>query len=275
MVGVKSPQRSRQHFNESFGILGRPCLLHLAVFAQLVLYKVVGSIRPYHAETIRAQFNTHRAVHVPLGRFQHGFDVPHYGFEILAFVQEHSIPVGNLVFPILLPLAKGELFQEPVGTDYHHRGSRFKAYTPLDAYDGIADVHVATDTVRGADFLDLLYGCYLVAEFLSVHGGYFAFFKTDIQAFAAVFSNLLQIRALRQSLCRIQNLAAANGSSPDAHIIRIFQFREVRIKSVLVQIVDFFLPAQSPVACKRYYFNAGSHHHESHVEAHLVVACAR
>lgn len=58
-----------------------------------------------------------RAVDMPLAAFEEGFHIRHHRFQVLALVQEHAIPVGNLVFPVLLPLAQRRLLQQPVSLD--------------------------------------------------------------------------------------------------------------------------------------------------------------
>ena len=71
--------------------------LHLTVFAKLVFHKVIFAFYTYGRKAERVKFEDSRTVYVALRGFQHGFDVAHYWFQILAFVQEHAIPVGYLV----------------------------------------------------------------------------------------------------------------------------------------------------------------------------------
>ena len=62
-------------------------------------------------------------------------------------MQEHAIPVGYLVFPVLLPLAQRVLFEQAVCLDDELRSCCLKTYTALDADDGVAYVAVATNAV--------------------------------------------------------------------------------------------------------------------------------
>ena len=85
-------------------------------------------------------------------------------------MEEHSIPVADLILPILLPLGEGIFLKEAVGTDDKHRSSSLKAYSSLDADDCIADMTVASDTVGGSYFLYCLYGFYLVLVCNAIDG---------------------------------------------------------------------------------------------------------
>lgn len=90
-------------------------------------------------------------------------------------MKEHSIPVANLVFPVLLPLAQRALLKQAVCLNDQPRCGGLEAYASLYAYDGVADVAVAAYGVAGADFFYLLYGLYLVVIVLAVYGVYLAF----------------------------------------------------------------------------------------------------
>src|SRR3712207_8599275 len=58
-----------------------------------------------------------------------GLHVGHDGFQILALVEEHTVPVGHLVLPVLLPLREGRLLEEPVGLDDEHGCCRSEEHT--------------------------------------------------------------------------------------------------------------------------------------------------
>ena len=105
---------------------------------------------------------------------KHGFDVAHHRFEVLAFVKEHAIPVGYLVFPVLLPFAQRVFFKETVGTDNQHRSGSLEPYTSFDTDNRIAYVHVAPDSVRGTDLFYFLDGFDFVIEHFTVDGTEFS-----------------------------------------------------------------------------------------------------
>ena len=111
-----------------------------------------------------------RTVYVALRGFQHGFDVAHYRFQILAFVQEHAVPVGYLVLPVLLPFAQGIFLQELVCADNQHGCGSFEAYTAFDTDNRVAYVHVAADAVCCTDLFHFLDGFDGIVECLVVHG---------------------------------------------------------------------------------------------------------
>ena len=72
-------------------------------------------------------------------------------------MQLHSIPCAYLVFPVLLPLAEGVFLQIFVGAEDEHRSGGFESHTTFDAYNGVAQVHIAangearTDGFHGTD----------------------------------------------------------------------------------------------------------------------------
>ncbi len=77
------------------------------------------------------------------------------------------------------------------------------------------------------------------------------FSKVEAQLFAALFGAVFQIGTFGQSLRGIQDFATTDGSTPQTYVIGIFQFGEVGVESVFVQIIDFFLTAQCHVAGQR------------------------
>ena len=142
-------------------------------------------------------------------------------------MQEHSVPVGNLVFPILLPLAQRIFLEHAVSLYYQFRSGSLKAYTALYADDSVANVAVAANAVSSTYLLNLLYGLNLVVVFLTVDGNYFSLLELYAQLALVVACNVLQVSLLGQSLCRVKNLAAADARAPDANIVRVFKFGEV------------------------------------------------
>ena len=155
--------------------------------------------------------------------------------------------------------------------DNQHGSGCLETYAALDADNRIAYVHITADAVSRTDFLYLLDSLDGVVEFFIVDRFKFTLLEGQAQLFAAFFGAMFQIGAFGKSLCGVQNLTAANGSTPQTYVIGIFQFGEVGCKAVLVQIIYLFLAAQSHVACQRDNFHARSHDKESHVETNLVV----
>ena len=96
--------------------------------------------------------------------------------------------------------------------------------------------------------------------------------ETYFNLLAPILSNLLKIGALAQSLGTVENLPSTDGSSPEAHVVGIFELGEVCLEAMSVEIIHLFTAAQGHVAGQGNDFDAGGHDHESHVEAHLVVA---
>ncbi len=62
------------------------------------------------------------------------------------------------------------LLKHLVGGDDQHRSGGFETYAALDAYDRVADMHVASDGVAGSEALHFAYGFDLVGERLAVDG---------------------------------------------------------------------------------------------------------
>ena len=139
-------------------------------------------------------------------------------------MEEHAVPVGNLVFPVLLPFAQCRLLQESVRLDDQLWCGSLEAHTALDADDGVADVAVAADGIAGADLLNFLNGFHLVVEMLAVDGVYLTLLEGDTQlGFRLLGSDMLQIRTLGQPLCRVKELATADARAPDADIWIFFR----------------------------------------------------
>ena len=134
-------------------------------------------------------------------------------------MEEHSIPVGNLLLPVLLPLAQGVLLQETVCTDDEHGCCCLETYTPLDAYDGVAHMAVTTDGVCGANLLNGLDGLNLIFIASAVDGYQLTLFETELQQLCAFLGGVLQVCALGKALCAVENLTTADAGTPDTHVV--------------------------------------------------------
>ena len=250
-------------------------MLHLSILPELALREVVLAVHAYGLEAVRMQLKDCRTVYIALGTGKHSLHVRHYRLQILALMQEHTVPVGNLVFPVLLPFAQSTLFQQAVGFDNQLRSGCLKSHTPLDTYDRVSHVAVTAYRISRAYLLYLLNSLDLVIETLSVHRHDLAFPEANLQYGFLGLGNVLQIRLLGKPLCRVQYLPSADTGSPDTYIVRIFQFGEVRMEAMLVQEIHLFLAGKSLVTGQSNDFNARSHHQKSHVKANLVVPRTR
>src|SRR5699024_6060969 len=75
------------------------------------------------------------------------FDIAHYRIQILAFVEHHAVPVGQLRLPVKLPLGKSVLFQLLMRLDDQHGRGGFESHASFNTYNGIAHMDVAADGV--------------------------------------------------------------------------------------------------------------------------------
>ena len=156
------------------------------------------------------------------------------------------------------------------------RRSGLEAYASFDADNRVAHVAVAADGIRRTNLFNLLNSLYLVVELLPVHRNNLALLERNLQLSLFFFGcNVLQISLLGQSLCRVEQLAAADTRSPNAHIVGVFQLCKVGKVPVCVQIVHLLLACQVTVARQRDNLHTRSHHEERHVEPNLVVARTR
>ena len=130
-------------------------------------------------EAIRVELDEYCSGDVLLGVFQKGFDIAHHRVEVLALVQQHAIPVGQLLFPVLLPFGEHVFFQQVVGFDNNERRRRLEAHPPFDADDGVAHMGVAADGKGPGQFLEGLYGLGGMGEGFPVQAGEFALFKPE------------------------------------------------------------------------------------------------
>ena len=210
MHGVVCTQCCGRDLDKSLGILGCPAFLHLAILSKLVLDQIVRTVDTDGREAIGTQFENGCSVDIALRRREHCLYVTHHRLQVLAFMQEHSVPVGHLVFPVLLPLAEGVLLQEAVCTDDEHRSSCLEAHTPLYADDGITDVHVTTNGIGCAYLLHFLYGLHRIVIGLSVDGFQLALLERQAQLFGAILCAVLQVCTFGQSLRGVKNLSATD-----------------------------------------------------------------
>ena len=96
-------------------------------------------------------------------------------------MQEHSVPVGHLILPVLLPLGQGVLLEKTVCADDKHRSCSLKAHATLDADDGVTNMTVTADGICCANLLYLLNGLDAVIELLAVYGYQFTLLKAQAQ----------------------------------------------------------------------------------------------
>ena len=86
---------------------------------------------------------------------------------------------------------------------------------------------------------------------------------------------MLQICFFGKPLCGVKQFAAADAGTPDADIVRIFQFRKISKEAMLVEEVDLLFAGQFLVTGQRDNLYAGCHHQECHVKTNLVVTGSR
>ncbi|OPZ45402.1 MAG: hypothetical protein BWY95_01970 [Bacteroidetes bacterium ADurb.BinA104] len=125
-------------------------------------------------------------------------------------MQEHSIPVGNLIFPVLLPLGEGKLLKETVCVYYQHRGGGLETDTSFNAYYGIAYMTVTAYGICSANLLNLLNGFYAVIILFTVDGNQLTFLESQTQDLGALFGGMLKVSVLRKALLAVKQLAAAD-----------------------------------------------------------------
>ena len=156
-------------------------------------------------------------------------------------MQEHTIPVGYLVFPILLPFAERVFLQHAVSLDDEFRSCGLEGYTTFDADDGITHITVTTDGIAGANLLNLLDGFDFIIKMLIIDSYDLSLLESNLQFTFLLLSDMLQISIFWKTLRRVENLSATDARSPDTHIIRVFQFGKISKETVGIQIVDLFL----------------------------------
>ena len=187
-------------------------------------------------------------------------------------MQEHAVPVGDLLFPVDLPFGLGVFLKHPVCGDDEHRGGGLEAYAALDADDRVADVHVAADAELRADGLHGADGLDLVGVGPAVHGGDFALLEGDFQPLLARCGDLARIGLFGQRLLGMERLLAADRRAPKPLVDRVLHLLEVGFEAVLLEVVDFVFARQGHVARRGDDLDFGGEHLKRQVEAHLIVA---
>ena len=115
-------------------------------------------------------------------------------------MQEHSVPVAHLVFPVLLPFAQGVFLKEAVCSDNEHWGCCLEAYAALDTYDGVTHMAVAANAVGSANLLYSLNSLNLIVVLHTVHAAQLTLLEAQLQGLRTFLGWVLQISALWQTL---------------------------------------------------------------------------
>ena len=97
-----------------------------------------------------------------------------------------------------------------MSTDNQHRSSSLKAYPALDAYDGIAHVAVSAYAVSSTYLLHSLNSLDFVVVLLAIDRAQLTLLEAQFQSLRTLLGRMLQVSALRQSLLRVENLAATD-----------------------------------------------------------------
>ena len=191
-------------------------------------------------------------------------------------MEEHSVPVAELVFPVLLPFGEGVFLQHFVCCDDEHGCGCFESYASFDADDCVTDVHVATDGVWAGELFDASYCVYGVCEALSVDGDELSFFEVDGEATRFGGGHLCGVCFFGEGLFAVECFFASDACTPETFVDGVFHFLEVGLESVSAEVVDFVLAGEVHVTCGCDDFDFGGENLECEVEAYLVVsgACA-
>ena len=227
MSKVICPQRRTHYLYESLRIGRCPCLRRLAILAEFVFHEVVGRVHSYGIKAERTEHECYLACDIALRGGEHCLDIGHHRFEILALVEEHPVPVADLVFPILLPFGECEFLQKAVCADDEHRCRSFESYTAFYSYYSVAHMAVASDAELRADRFYGLYRCNLIVVASAVDRTQLALFKAELQLLGLLLCDVFQVCLLGQSLSRVEQFAATYRRAPYPDVIRVFQFREV------------------------------------------------
>ena len=81
-------------------------MLHLAILTEFRLCQVVIRVNADSLEAIWTKLEDCSTIDMTLRTCKERLHVRHYRLKVLTLMQEHSIPVANLVLPVLLPLAE-------------------------------------------------------------------------------------------------------------------------------------------------------------------------
>ena len=152
------------------------------------------------------------SVHIALARLKHCLDIAHHRLHVLTLVEEHTIPVSHLVFPVLLPFREGEFLQELVRRNDKHWCCCLKSYTTFDTDDGIAHVHITTYAVWCSNLFYGLNSLHAILVGSAVDAYQLAILELEYYILFTFFGNLLEVCSLRESLFAIKDLTAADTS---------------------------------------------------------------
>lgn len=72
MHAVVSAQRCGEYFDEAFGIVGSPAVLHLTILTEFRLGEVVRRVYTYSLKAVRTQFQDSRTVDMALTAREEG-----------------------------------------------------------------------------------------------------------------------------------------------------------------------------------------------------------
>ena len=273
MYPIVHTQWCTGYLDEALSFVGSPTGLRLSVLTELALGQVVDRVDTHCLETIRTELQDSSTRHVALTAGQHSLNIGHHWLQVLTLVQEHTIPVGHLVFPVLLPLRQRRFLQQTVCLDNQFRSSSLESYTALDTDNGVAHIGITSDGIAGTNLLNLLDSLYTISEFLTVYTHYLTFLELNLQKRLLLgVCDVLQISLLGQTLCGVEQFATTDTGSPDTYVIRILQFSEVGKESVFVQEINLLFTCQFLVACQCDNLHTRSHHEECHIKTDLVVA---
>ena len=156
--------------------------------------------------------------------------------------------------------------------DNEHRRGGLEAHAALDADDGVAHMDVAAEAVTIDRSLQSLDGGDGGVKGLAVHGDELALLEPELHGLVPGLGDRLQIGRFRESLGGIQQLAAADGGTPEAHVVGILELGEIGREAVVVEVVHLFLAGEGLVAGEGDDLHVGAHHLEGHVETDLVIA---
>ena len=217
-----------EQLDEALGILRGPTVVHFTIFAELRLREVVVTVYTHRLQGVRTKLEDSGAVDMALRRSEERLHVGHHRLKILTLVEEHAVPVGDLILPVLLPLAQSRLLEQAVCLNDDLRSSGLEAYPPLDTDDRVTHIAVAADGIACTDLLNLLNGFHLVIEMLAIDSLDLTFLESDTQLCLRLLRrDMFQISALRQTLGRIEKFTATDTRAPDTYIVTVFEFREV------------------------------------------------
>ncbi|MCY1381776.1 hypothetical protein D9M69_697270 [compost metagenome] len=92
-------------------------------------------------------------------------------------MQQHAVPLGKVLLPVLLPFGQYMLFKEMVRFDNDQRSGGLKAHTPFYADNRIPHMRIPPDSKRRSQVMNPPDGLYRVSEFPVIHRFQFPFYK--------------------------------------------------------------------------------------------------